>query len=85
MLSLDEEKGRKVFHAMLKVAKELEMDCVVEGVETQAQLDLIPQTSAISIQGWYYAKSMPHDALLDYIHVHSATPYLNANVGSAVV
>ncbi|MBW3694724.1 EAL domain-containing protein [Vibrio sp. T187] len=67
VLSLDEEKGRKVFYAMLKVAQQLELDCVVEGVETQQQLDLIPASHSISVQGWYYSKSLSLEALMDYV------------------
>ena len=52
---------------MLRVAQELDLSCVVEGVETQQQLDLIPQDDSISIQGWYYSKSLPLTALQHYV------------------
>ncbi|MGF1753855.1 EAL domain-containing protein [Vibrio makurazakiensis] len=76
VLSLDDPKGKKVFYAMLKVAKELELDCVVEGVETQKQLDLIPQASSISVQGWYYSKSISREALGEYVQSVNVKPEL---------
>ncbi|WP_434763142.1 EAL domain-containing protein [Vibrio fortis] len=73
VLSLDNEKGRRVFYAMLKVAQELDLSCVVEGVETQQQLDLIPNHHSISIQGWYYSKSLSLTALQHYVKQANAT------------
>jgi EAL domain-containing protein (putative c-di-GMP-specific phosphodiesterase class I) len=72
-LSLDNEKGRRLFYAMLKVAQELDLSCVVEGVETQQQLDLIPNHHSISIQGWYYSKSLSLTALQHYVKQANAT------------
>ena len=73
VLALDNEKGKRVFYAMLRVAQELDLSCVVEGVETQQQLDLIPQDDSISIQGWYYSKSLPLTALQHYVKQANAT------------
>lgn len=73
VLSLDNKKGQRVFYAMLKVAQELDLSCVVEGVETQQQLNLIPDESSISIQGWYYSKSLPFNQLQQYITQNNAS------------
>lgn len=73
VLSLDNKKGQRVFYAMLKVAQELDLSCVVEGVETQQQLDFIPNESSISIQGWYYSKSLPFNQLQQYINQNNAS------------
>ncbi|MCK6265108.1 EAL domain-containing protein [Vibrio sp. ZSDE26] len=66
-LALDKEKGRKVFHGLLGVAEELELATVIEGVETKEQINHIPRKNGVSIQGWYYSKSLPYDNLQAYI------------------
>ncbi|MGF1698005.1 EAL domain-containing protein [Vibrio lamellibrachiae] len=75
-LALDREKGRKVFHGLLGVAEELELATVIEGIETLDQINHIPRKNGISIQGWYYSKSLSYEKLEAYI--------LNRNSNSAI-
>lgn len=67
ILALASTKGRKVFASLVSIAQQLELGMVVEGVETAAQLELIPNDKNITVQGWYYAKSMPIDELIRYV------------------
>ncbi|WP_394144724.1 PTS sugar transporter subunit IIC/EAL domain-containing protein [Vibrio atypicus] len=67
VLALVTGKGRKVFGSILSIAKELGLEVVVEGVESQEQLDLIPKEQSIAVQGWYYAKSLPINRLIEYV------------------
>ncbi|MGY4326497.1 EAL domain-containing protein (putative c-di-GMP-specific phosphodiesterase class I) [Bradyrhizobium sp. LB7.2] len=41
--------------------------CVAEGVETRAQLDTLRRLGCDFIQGYYFAKPMPADAIDDYL------------------
>ena len=45
----------------------MEIACVVEGVETRAQLDSLRRLGCDYIQGYYFAKPMPMAALSDYL------------------
>nr|WP_269136829.1 EAL domain-containing protein [Vibrio cincinnatiensis] len=65
--ALDTEKGRKVFSGIYAVANELAMDVVVEGVETQEQLNFVSQFKQVSVQGWYYSKPLNEQDFIDYV------------------
>jgi EAL domain-containing protein (putative c-di-GMP-specific phosphodiesterase class I) len=45
----------------------MEIACVVEGVETRAQLDTLRRLGCDFIQGYYFAKPMPGAAIEDYL------------------
>nr|WP_238322118.1 EAL domain-containing protein [Vibrio mexicanus] len=64
--ALANRKGQKVFAGILAIAERLEMEVVVEGVETKDQLNFIPVNDTITIQGWYYSRSLPLDKFLNY-------------------
>ena len=46
---------------------DMEIACVVEGVETRAQLDSLRRLGCDFIQGYYFAKPMPVGAIGDYL------------------
>ncbi|EPT0964405.1 PTS sugar transporter subunit IIC/EAL domain-containing protein [Vibrio vulnificus] len=66
VLALDNEKGKKVFMSLLSVAEQLGLEVVIEGVESQQQLNHIPAKEHISIQGWYYSRSLQHNSFIQY-------------------
>nr|WP_269135168.1 EAL domain-containing protein [Vibrio cincinnatiensis] len=65
--ALDTEKGRKVFSGIYAVANELAMDVIVEGVETQEQLNFVSQYKQVAVQGWYYSKPLIEQDFIDYV------------------
>lgn len=67
VLALNTEKGRKVFASLQSVAQALNLELVVEGVETVEQLNRIEQQHSVAIQGWYYGKAMKIDELIDFV------------------
>ncbi|POF50045.1 PTS sugar transporter subunit IIC/EAL domain-containing protein, partial [Vibrio vulnificus] len=75
VLALDNEKGKKVFMSLLSVAEQLGLEVVIEGVESQQQLNHIPAKEHISIQGWYYSRSLQHNSFIQYcINANRLTP-----------
>ncbi|GAK88005.1 diguanylate cyclase [Vibrio ponticus] len=48
--TLESVKGQKVFNGLISVAQDLDLAVVVEGVETEAQLECIPLRNHLSIQ-----------------------------------
>ncbi len=60
--------SRKIVRSILTLCRDLELTCIIEGVETQAQLEILDQLGAILIQGFYFSKPLPK------LQVH---PYIN--------
>jgi sensor c-di-GMP phosphodiesterase-like protein len=46
---------------MIRMARELDLEIVAEGVETQEQADFLRSQGVESAQGWLYAPAMPGD------------------------
>jgi len=53
---------------IINLAKNMNIEIVAEGVETLEQLEFLKQHDCNVIQGFYYAKPLPKDDLLAYIH-----------------
>ncbi|MEO4055314.1 EAL domain-containing protein [Solibacillus sp. CAU 1738] len=60
-------KDTSIIKSMIQLGQSLKMKVVVEGVETKEQVDfLIRECDAPHIQGYYFAKPMNPDELLDW-------------------
>ncbi|WP_104402553.1 PTS sugar transporter subunit IIC/EAL domain-containing protein [Vibrio penaeicida] len=66
VIALDSDKGKKVFNSLLGIAAELDLNVVVEGVEKDNQLEAVPLNSDISVQGWYFSKSLSRKEFVRY-------------------
>lgn len=69
----DTPRGSALFHSLVKFAHSLNLDVVVEGLETGDQLAHLARYQNISVQGWYYAKAMPAEALEGFVTKLEAT------------
>lgn len=67
VLALVNEKGRKVFVNLQTVAQSLDLETIVEGVETQAQLDAMGDNYPFTVQGWFYSKSLTRQKLVEFV------------------
>ena len=54
-------RGEMIMRHMLQVIHELGMKAVVEGVETEEQVELLKKLGCDAIQGYYYSKPVPKD------------------------
>lgn len=72
VLALDEQKGRDIMEGILLLAKKMEYKVVVEGVETEDQLDFVKKCNSLSIQGWYYSKALSSDDFISYCNSFSS-------------
>ena len=59
--------SHKIIKSLAGLCDDMEIACVVEGVETRAQLDSLRRLGCDFIQGYYFAKPMPADAIPDYL------------------
>lgn len=59
-------RSEKLYKAIFALAEAFSMSTIVEGVETEEQLRRITSFGADFIQGFYYSKPMPLDAVLKF-------------------
>ncbi|WP_028510278.1 EAL domain-containing protein [Ruminococcus sp. NK3A76] len=57
----DTERGELVVSEAIRLAKNLDMRTVAEGVEVKEQVEFLASQGCDMIQGYYFAKPMPHD------------------------
>ncbi len=57
-------KGEAIIRATQFIARELNCQTIAEGVETKQQADMLFSMGIDYLQGFYFAKPMPHKALL---------------------
>ncbi|MGJ4926474.1 putative bifunctional diguanylate cyclase/phosphodiesterase [Bradyrhizobium sp. HKCCYLS2038] len=72
--------SHKIIKSLTGLCADMEISCVVEGVETQEQLDSLRRLGADYIQGYYFAKPMPGDAVLGFL-TRERQRFANADVG----
>lgn len=58
---------RAVLKNMLSLVKDLNLQSVVEGVETKEQRDKLTKDGVNYLQGYYYSKPVPEDQFIDYL------------------
>mgnify|MGYP002040495046 CR=1 FL=1 len=61
------EENRKLVHAMINLAHNLNLNVVAEGVETAEQLALLRGFGCDQAQGYLISKPLPLAELMDYL------------------
>jgi EAL domain-containing protein (putative c-di-GMP-specific phosphodiesterase class I) len=56
-------KGALVLDGLLRFCEALQLNVVVEGVETQAQLKALDLHGELLVQGWYFSRALPGEQL----------------------
>lgn len=54
----DEERSRKILQMVVALSKQLEVGVIIEGVETEEQVDYLSQIGCDVFQGYFFAKPM---------------------------
>lgn len=62
-----QESARVILEASLGMAKKLNISAVAEGVETQADWDMLHQLDCHTVQGYFIARPMPGDEYLGWV------------------
>ncbi|WP_128891871.1 bifunctional diguanylate cyclase/phosphodiesterase [Erythrobacter sp. HKB08] len=65
--SADDEGSRAMMLSSISMAQALKMNVTAEGVETEAQADLVRAAGCDQIQGWLYFKAMPKDQITQHL------------------
>jgi diguanylate cyclase (GGDEF)-like protein len=61
------EENRKLVHAMINLAHNLNLEVVAEGVETPEQLALLRSFGCDQVQGYLISKPLPLEQLVDFL------------------
>jgi diguanylate cyclase (GGDEF)-like protein len=56
-----------IVKTVLELCRNLRIDCIVEGVETQEQLDKVASLGGVVMQGYHFARPMPATFVADYL------------------
>ncbi|SNY92213.1 diguanylate cyclase (GGDEF) domain-containing protein [Cohaesibacter sp. ES.047] len=67
-------KNYKIVKSLSMLARDMDLDCIVEGVETKAELEALHELGLRHIQGFYFAKPMSRSDALDYLNDVSSKP-----------
>lgn len=64
----------KIIKTIIDLCGNLHLDCVVEGVETERELNQLLQVKARHIQGFLFARPMPADQIHGYLQKETTRP-----------
>jgi len=67
----DDRRALSVVKAMTQLGHELGMTIVAEGCEKKEQIDALFDAGVDAIQGFFYARPMPEDALLPWLQARN--------------
>ena len=65
-----EEKASVALNYVIKMMKELGLEIVAEGVETEEQAQQLKKAGCDLFQGYLYAKPMPKEQFIDFLDHH---------------
>ncbi|WP_026144806.1 putative bifunctional diguanylate cyclase/phosphodiesterase [Pseudomonas asplenii] len=72
------EENRKLVHAMINLAHNLNLEVVAEGVETPEQLALLHGFGCDQVQGYLISKPLPMEELARYLSSCASQPAIQA-------
>lgn len=73
VLASADPQGARVLEGLLHFCRGLGLGIVVEGVETGEQLQVLPATLSLCVQGWYYSRALAADDLPAFVQRCAAT------------
>ena len=69
-LFMKDEKAKAVVNAIIKMAHDMNLKVVSEGIETKEQVDIITKAGVDYIQGFYFSKPLPKSEYLEFLKTH---------------
>jgi diguanylate cyclase (GGDEF)-like protein len=62
----------KIVKSLTALCADMGLDCIIEGVETEAQLATLSELGCRKVQGYYFARPMPECDVLPYLNQATA-------------
>ena len=66
-----EEKARRVVTAVVRLAHELGLSVVAEGIEEEEELQAMENLGVDFIQGYYFSRPLPEAEFFAYVQEHT--------------
>lgn len=67
---LDDQDDRDITDSIILLGHRLNLDLVAEGVETKAHVELLKIMHCDILQGYYFSKPLPEDALIHFLNTY---------------
>lgn len=67
------DKSYKIVQSLSLLARELEIDCVAEGVENEHQAAILTAVGCHVMQGYYFSRPLARDAAEAFLQIHAGT------------
>lgn len=61
------ENARNIVKTVIDLCRNLKFDCIVEGVETSEQVEILRELGCVAMQGYFFAKPMPQSEVHRFI------------------
>jgi EAL domain-containing protein (putative c-di-GMP-specific phosphodiesterase class I) len=65
------QKSQDIVRALVTLCHDLGLACIIEGVETLNQLKMVEKLGGATIQGYYFSRPMPAEAVASYLESRS--------------
>ena len=85
MFDPTEGSGDAIIRAAIALAHELQLDVIVEGVETAKHLHRVKSCGGREVQGYYFSKPIPAEAIAALLRKGTIVPAARPSVKLAVV
>ncbi|ESQ93267.1 histidine kinase [Asticcacaulis sp. AC460] len=66
--------SHKIIKSLSALCADMDLACVLEGVETAAQLEALTQLGCTHVQGYYFARPMPEQDVVHYLESEDKLP-----------
>lgn len=65
-----EKAGYKIVKSLLALSRDMDVGCIVEGVETREELDALRELGGSVVQGYYFSRPIAEGEIPDYLQNH---------------
>jgi predicted signal transduction protein with EAL and GGDEF domain len=62
---IETEQGKSLIRSVLNLCDNLEIGCVIEGMETENQAQILQELGCTTMQGYFFGKPVPQDEVLE--------------------
>lgn len=66
-MNLNDKKSQRIVKCLVDMAKELNLGMIIEGIETQEQIDFLKTMQCDVVQGYYYSRPLPEDDFNNWV------------------